>query len=174
MKNQAIFYQSTQETPLGEMLLLADATHLYLCGFSDTPGIQKLIQQVSKEHSASIVPGQSQPIVQIKCELTAYFNGECHIFSTPLAFVGTLFQKRVWGMLQRIAYGATTSYRGVAQALSHPTAFRAVANANRVNRFAVVVPCHRVIKHDGTLCGYNGGLYRKQWLLDHEQRFRSL
>ena len=73
-------------------------------------------------------------------------------------------------MLRSIPPGETRSYQDVSKAVGRPAAMRAVANANRLNRCAIILPCHRVIGSDGTLTGYAGGLWRKQWLLDHERR----
>ncbi len=76
----------------------------------------------------------------------------------------------MWDELRRIPAGETRSYADVSERIGRPTAVRAVANANRLNRCAIILPCHRVIGSDGTLTGYAGGLWRKQWLLDHERR----
>jgi methylated-DNA-[protein]-cysteine S-methyltransferase len=105
--------------------------------------------------------------------LDAYFSGEVH--ALPLAdirMIGTDFQKQVWGALIAIPCGECRSYSGLATALGHPGAVRAVARANALNPVSIIVPCHRVIGLDGKLTGYAGGLDRKQWLLDHEAGIR--
>ena len=71
----------------------------------------------------------------------------------------------------RIPEGAVSSYRGVAAAIDNPNAARAVGTACGSNSIACLIPCHRVIRADGTLCGYGGGLWRKRWLLEHERKF---
>lgn len=101
----------------------------------------------------------------------AYFSGELHALDTlAVAPKGTPFQQRVWAALRTIPVGQTRSYLDIAKAIGSPAAVRAVGAANGQNPIALVVPCHRVIASDGTLCGYGGGLWRKKWLLDHERR----
>ena len=80
----------------------------------------------------------------------------------------------VWEQLLKIPCGETSTYAQLAAALGRPGAHRAVGRANGDNRLAIVVPCHRVVRSDGTLCGYGGGLWRKKWLLEHERKDRSL
>jgi O-6-methylguanine DNA methyltransferase len=87
----------------------------------------------------------------------------------PLAPAGTDFQQRVWQVLRTIPFASTRSYAEQAIAIGQPTATRAVARANGDNPIAIIVPCHRVIGANGKLTGYGGGLWRKQWLLDHER-----
>jgi methylated-DNA-[protein]-cysteine S-methyltransferase len=100
----------------------------------------------------------------------AYFAGDLRALDgIRVATIGTPFQKRVWSALRRIPVGETTSYRAIAMAIGNPAAVRAVGMANGRNPVALVVPCHRVIASDGTLCGYGGGLWRKEWLLRHEK-----
>ena len=143
-------------TPLGPMVATADDQGLVSLRFGTT--------------SLS----QTNPILeQLEAELQAYFAGSLQTFKTPLKFNGTPFQNQVWEKLQQIPFGQTCSYQDIAQAIGKPTAFRAVALANRANPFAIIVPCHRVIKANGDLCGYNGGIEIKKWLLDHDQNYRS-
>ncbi|RON51668.1 methylated-DNA--[protein]-cysteine S-methyltransferase [Pseudomonas frederiksbergensis] len=86
----------------------------------------------------------------------------------PLDLAGSVFQRQVWEALRQIPVGQTASYRDIAQRLDQPQAFRAVANACGANPVAVIVPCHRVLRQDGSLGGYRWGLERKQQLLDRE------
>ena len=102
-------------------------------------------------------------------ELDEYFNGHRQDFSLPLDLRGTKFQLQCWRALLDIPYGETRTYRDIAQAIAHPHAFRAVGMSNNRNPIAIVVPCHRVIASDGSLCGYGGGLDIKRKLLDLEQ-----
>lgn len=102
--------------------------------------------------------------------MKAYFAGDLAALDRlEVAPEGTAFQQQVWAALRKIPVGATTSYAQIARAIGRPTAVRAVGAANGRNPIALVVPCHRVIASDGTLCGYAGGLWRKQWLLQHER-----
>jgi AraC family transcriptional regulator of adaptative response/methylated-DNA-[protein]-cysteine methyltransferase len=88
----------------------------------------------------------------------------------PLAPVGSPFQLRAWKILQTIPVGETRSYSWMAKQLGDAKMRRAVGRANGQNMICIVIPCHRVIRADGTLCGYGGGLWRKKWLLDHERK----
>lgn len=101
-------------------------------------------------------------------ELQEYFSGERRDFSFPLDMRGTPFQLKCWRALLEIPYGETRTYADIARAVGRPKGFRAVGLANNRNPIAIVVPCHRVIASDGTLCGYGGGLDLKRKLLDLE------
>jgi O-6-methylguanine DNA methyltransferase len=101
-------------------------------------------------------------------ELEEYFAGRRREFSFPLDLRGTDFQVACWRALLAIPYGETRSYADIARAVGKPSAFRAVGMANNRNPIAIVVPCHRVIASDGTLCGYGGGLAVKRRLLELE------
>ena len=101
-------------------------------------------------------------------QLEEYFKGARKNFSLKLLLQGTPFQKLVWQRLKKIPYGKLASYGEVARAIGKPNAYRAVGNANNKNPIAIIIPCHRVIGSDGTLVGYGSGLWRKEWLLDHE------
>ena len=101
-------------------------------------------------------------------ELEEYFAGQRREFSFPLDLRGTEFQLACWRALLQIPYGETRTYADIARAVGKPTGFRAVGMANNRNPLAIVVPCHRVIASDGTLCGYGGGLDVKRKLLELE------
>jgi methylated-DNA-[protein]-cysteine S-methyltransferase len=98
-------------------------------------------------------------------ELEEYLAGERRQFSFPLDLRGTDFQLACWRALLAIPYGETRTYGDIARAIGRPQGFRAVGMANNRNPVAIVVPCHRVIASDGTLCGYGGGLDVKRKLL---------
>jgi len=104
-------------------------------------------------------------------QLTEYFNGTRKEFELTLQPDGTLFQKKVWNELLKIPLGETKSYSWQSRGVGDILAIRAVASANGQNKIPVIIPCHRVIGSDGSLTGYAGGLWRKKWLLDHEQIF---
>ena len=101
-------------------------------------------------------------------QLKEYFEGNRTDFQFKMNPKGTDFQMKVWDELLKIPFGKTASYQEVTNNLGDPKAIRAVANANGKNPLWIVVPCHRVIGSDGSLTGYAGGLWRKKWLLDHE------
>ncbi len=108
-------------------------------------------------------------IRQTKTQLHEYFYGKRKIFTLPMAPQGTEFQKSVWNALLNIPYGETKSYKDIATTIENPQAARAVGLANNRNPIAILIPCHRVIGHNGSLTGYAGGLDIKQFLLDLEQ-----
>lgn len=102
--------------------------------------------------------------------LLRYMRGEQPSLDLPLDVQATAFQQRVWKLLQTIPYGSTRSYGQIARALQRPHAARAVARACAANPVALIVPCHRVVRNDGRLGGYQWGTHRKQALLEQEQK----
>jgi O-6-methylguanine DNA methyltransferase len=112
-----------------------------------------------------------RPYVQ---ELKEYFDGQRREFSFRLDLRGTDFQIACWRALLKIPYGETRTYADIARAVGSPQGFRAVGMANNRNPIAIVVPCHRVIASDGTLCGYGGGLDLKRKLLELEGALTGL
>jgi AraC family transcriptional regulator, regulatory protein of adaptative response / methylated-DNA-[protein]-cysteine methyltransferase len=101
--------------------------------------------------------------------IVASLEGHGSASAVPMDVQGTAFQVRVWNALQRIPRGTTLSYTEVARSIGQPTAVRAVARACATNPVALVVPCHRVIREDGSLGGYRWGLERKESLLARER-----
>lgn len=102
-------------------------------------------------------------------QINEYFGGKRTEFDFPLDFSGTPFQVAVWQELLKIPYGETRSYGDIARNLGKPSASRAVGMANHDNHIAIVIPCHRVVGHDGSLTGYAGGIHLKQQLLSLER-----
>jgi methylated-DNA-[protein]-cysteine S-methyltransferase len=117
-----------------------------------------------------VQPSTRIPACLAECihQLDEYFQGIRKEFSIQLDLRGSNFQKRVWRELLNIPFGVTKSYLNVANALGDKKAIRAVGRANGQNPIVIVVPCHRVIGSDGSLTGYGGGLWRKEWLLNFE------
>lgn len=107
-------------------------------------------------------------------QLEQYFAGELESFSLNLDLRGTEFQKSVWSELLKIPFGETDTYLNISKKLGNKNKLRAVGNANGKNPVSIIVPCHRVIGADGKLVGYRGGLWRKKWLLEHEQKYKQL
>jgi methylated-DNA-[protein]-cysteine S-methyltransferase len=103
-------------------------------------------------------------------QLEEYFNHKREIFDIELDLKGTEFQKRVWNELLKIPFGKKISYKELSLKLGDIMAIRAVAAANGANPVSIIVPCHRVIGSDGSLTGYAGGLWRKQWLQEFESQ----
>ncbi|MCX6567100.1 MAG: methylated-DNA--[protein]-cysteine S-methyltransferase [Candidatus Aminicenantes bacterium] len=103
-------------------------------------------------------------------QLEEYFAGKRAVFDLPLAPEGTLFQLDVWNTLRTVLFGRTASYGEIARKIGCPAAVRAVGAANGANPVSIIIPCHRIVGADGRLTGYGGGLWRKEWLLRHEQK----
>ena len=119
------------------------------------------------------MPGISKHFDLLSTQLSEYFEGRRKNFTIPLLLNGTEFQEKVWNILQQIPYGHTHTYQEQAELTGNKNSIRAVAKANGDNRIAILVPCHRVIGSNGKLVGYGGGLWRKQFLLDLEEKYRD-
>lgn len=167
--NHHILKASWLDTPLGPMLAIADEEALYLLEFVDRRGLEREIERLRQKTKSAIIPGCTKPINSIERELSLYFEGALKEFKTPLILLGSPFQKHVWAELVKIPPGETRSYSEIAIAIGRPSAFRAVAQANGANQFAIIIPCHRVINTNGELGGYGGGITRKKWLINHER-----
>jgi len=102
-------------------------------------------------------------------QLDEYFKGQRQVFTVPYRVQGTEFQQKVWTALGAIGYAKTCSYQDIANQIGNMKANRAVGHANGKNRLSIIIPCHRVIGSNRKLTGYAGGLWRKEWLLQHEQ-----
>lgn len=156
-------------TPLGPMLAGATDEGICLLEFTDRRMLETQISRLEKLLKATFVPGAHPHFELLTEELQKYFDKKLTKFTVPLVLPGTEFQQKVWSALRAIPPGETRSYKQQAESIGQPAAVRAVARANGDNRIAIIVPCHRVIGTGGKLTGYGGGLWRKQWLLEHEK-----
>jgi AraC family transcriptional regulator of adaptative response/methylated-DNA-[protein]-cysteine methyltransferase len=157
------------ETPLGPMVAGAVDEGVCFLEFADRRAFSKQLNAMQLRLGATAVPGRHRHLDQLAAELNDYFEGRRREFSVPITAPGSEFQERVWAELRRIPYGSTISYAALARNIGQPQAVRAVGRANGENRIAILIPCHRVVREDGTLCGYGGGRWRKQRLLELEQ-----
>jgi len=157
------------ETPLGPVLAGATDEGITLLEYTDRRMLERNLQALRRRFDCPMVPGQHPLLERLRVELDEYFQGKRQAFTLPLASRGTPFHDKVWQELCRIPYGQTISYGELARRVGQPTAQRAVARANGMNRVAILIPCHRVIGKDGTLTGYGGGLWRKRLLLELER-----
>ena len=148
------------QTPIGELEIIADENSVLSVTFNDVK---------SKKTNVN----ENEISIKCKQQLQEYFNESRKIFELTLNFNGTDFQNKVWTELQNISIGKTISYLQLAKNLGDAKCIRAAASANGKNPFAIVIPCHRVIGKDGSLTGYAGGLWRKQWLLEHENNINK-
>ena len=169
LKKSNILKVAWVDTPLGQMIAIADEKALYLLEFVDSRGLERKVARLRKRTGSVIIRGYTQAINSVESELKMYFEGLLVEFKTSLFFLGSPFQKGVWEELKKIPSGETRSYSEIATAIGRPTAFRAVANANGANQFVLIIPCHRVTSTNGRLGGYSGGLARKRWLINHEK-----
>ena len=160
------------DTPLGAMVAMGNDEGIHLLEFADRRGLENEITRLRKHLKGTVVPGTNPHLEKICEEVRGYFDATNARFTVPLITSGTPFEQKVWKQLQTIPHGETRSYSDLAKKAGSPGAVRAVGRANGRNCIAIAIPCHRVIRADGTLCGYGGGIWRKRWLLDHEKKFK--
>jgi AraC family transcriptional regulator of adaptative response/methylated-DNA-[protein]-cysteine methyltransferase len=160
------------DTPLGLMVAGAVDGGLCLLEYSDRRMLERNYATLRQRFGNAVLPVSHPHLTTLKLELGEYFAGERTAFTVPVMLEGTPFQTRVWEALQHIPHGETIAYDALAQRIGQPTAMRAVARANAMNRINILVPCHRVIGKDGSLTGYGGGLWRKRLLLELEREGR--
>jgi len=146
-------YQILHDSPLGSLVLKADEFSLLSISFE-----QELVGQ----------PSTNDILKETVIQLDEYFSKKRIQFNLPLAPNGTDFQQSVWKQLSTISYGSQVSYLQLARSMNHVLAIRAIANANGKNPIPIIIPCHRVVGSKGELTGFSGGLWRKQFLLEHE------
>lgn len=161
------------ETPLGPMLAVVSDTGLVMLEFVDRRALETELTGMRREFSSAIVPGDHPLLDTVGRQLDEYFAGTRSDFDIPLDPRGSEFELRVWQALRAIPHGETASYVAIARGIGSPTSSRAIGRANGRNKIAIVIPCHRVIRSDGALCGYGGGLWRKEWLIAHEREHRA-
>jgi methylated-DNA-[protein]-cysteine S-methyltransferase len=157
-------YYDYYETPVGNLLLVMKQQGLSHLHFENGRYGMRIDPEWKRD---------AKPFVDVRAQLDAYFEGTLTAFDLALAPAGTPFQQAVWRELLTIGYGETTSYGDIARRVADVSASRAVGAANGQNPISIIVPCHRVVGANGTLTGYGGGLPRKKFLLDHEQRHRA-
>lgn len=146
------------KSPLGQIKITADdnAINSVLFVLDDT--------EMEPENSNDVIE-------KCKQQLKEYFAGELKEFDVEIYQEGTEFQQRVWSELMKIPYGKTVSYNDIAKKVGGRNMMRAVGAANGKNQISIIVPCHRVIGSDGKLTGYASGMWRKEWLLKHEDKY---
>ncbi len=167
-----ILHSTNLDSPIGPLFLAASARGLVALEFdARLPGQQSIRpnpRHLRQEKKGFHFESSSRALQPYVSELEEYFAGKRRQFTFPLDLRGTDFQLACWRALLAIPYGETRTYADIARAVGKPNAFRAVGMANNRNPVAIVVPCHRVIASDGTLCGYGGGLDVKRKLLELE------
>ncbi|MEK9715372.1 MAG: methylated-DNA--[protein]-cysteine S-methyltransferase [Candidatus Heimdallarchaeota archaeon] len=151
-----MIYSQTYQSPMGPILITIDT---------------RLNSLIELKFVKTSLPNSKQPplIKKITKQLDEYFSKKRTIFDIPIQYNGTPFQNKVWEELLKIPYGNTLSYGDIAKKLGKPPlTSRAIGTANSKNKIAIIIPCHRVIRSNGKLSGYAGGIDKKIWLLNHE------
>jgi methylated-DNA-[protein]-cysteine S-methyltransferase len=145
-------------------------------GLLKIAGSENFIDEVSfadKEEDRQQAENPSPLLHQCVEQMIEYFNGRRRLFEIPVHQRGTQFQEKVWGELLNINYGRTITYMDLAKRLGDPKVIRAAASTNGKNNICLIVPCHRVVGSNTSLVGYSGGLWRKKWLLQHENKIAN-
>jgi len=155
------------DSPLGRMLIAATDKGVCAIQFARTDG--ELIEGLKREFPFAVRKPDEGGLQAWVAALLGKMVGEELDAALPLDIRATAFQRRVWTYLQSIPFGATRSYGQVAKAIGQPSASRAVARACATNPVAVAIPCHRVVREDGSISGYRWGMERKKALLELEQ-----
>jgi len=171
-KNQLAFPLKVARfsSPLGPLVAAGDDKAVYLLEFWDRRMLDTQFQVLEKRIGAVFFPGRTDSIDRLEGELETYFRGGLRKFRTPIRLPGSPHQKQVWQGMRAVPYGTTLTYGQLAARLGRPSGTRPVARAVGENRLAIMIPCHRIVGHDGQLTGYGGGLWRKRHLLDLEMR----
>ncbi len=157
-------YSTYYQSPVG--LVKISGTDQYISEVSFVDNVQKPPPEGKKRQLPPMAIHAIEQLIQ-------YFHGERRFFDLPVHQEGSEFQMKVWYELMNIPYGKTISYLELSRRLGDTKAIRAAASANGRNHVAIIVPCHRVIGSRNDLVGYGGGLWRKKWLLDHENKIAN-
>jgi len=158
----AISY-TTFSSPLGWILIAATERGLCSVKLGDTH--ETLERMLTEEFSEAEIVEDRRGLKEIKERMLGFLSGDATLVKLPLDIRGTVFQQRVWGELARIPRGQTRTYKDIAIAIGAPKAVRAVGSACGANPVALVIPCHRALRTDGGLGGYEWGVERKAKLL---------
>ena len=145
------------DSPIGILMLGSDEWQLKSISFD-----------AEDKSDESYIPGI---LITAEKQLEEYFSGSRQIFELPIDPEGTEFQKNVWKKVAGVSFGTTKSYVEIAREVNSENSSRAVGMANGKNPLPIIIPCHRIIGHNGKLTGYAGGLERKKWLLLHELQY---
>lgn len=165
----------TLETPVGSLLIALTQVGVVRIGFESEGHSQVLCDLENRVSHRIMTDRSTTPMLEVKHQLDAYFAGTLRTFSVrvDLSPLTTAFRRSVLEMLPRIGYGSTGSYTEMARLAGCPTAVRAVASALATNPVPIVLPCHRVVRSDGSVGGYLGGVEAKHWLLQRERNENS-
>jgi methylated-DNA-[protein]-cysteine S-methyltransferase len=167
-EEEAMIEVTEMKSPLGRIRVASRDGELIGIGFDQ--GWDRVATKLGRELDDEL-KGVAHDSTGTLTALKAYFDGDLRALEgIPVRPQGTMFQTAVWAALKDIPVGETISYSTLAARVGAPGAVRAAGSANGANPACLVIPCHRVIRSDGSLGGYAGGLHRKEWLLEHERR----
>ena len=170
---------TTVASPLGRVLVAATTRGLcaVTLGDDDAELVGALREEFPNASLARVDAGRDEWLAAVVARVARQFNERTDAAAAPalppLDITATAFQWRVWEALTRIPAGETRSYAEIARAVGEPHAARAVGRACGANKLALIVPCHRVVRADGTSGGWRWGAARKQTLLERERRDRA-
>jgi AraC family transcriptional regulator, regulatory protein of adaptative response / methylated-DNA-[protein]-cysteine methyltransferase len=167
-------YTQTIQSPIWDLTLLADDTHLLLLEFSDSEELDEKIKKIEYLKKEPLEKWENAITRETIKQLSEYFTWTRKHFTIPLMPHGTEFQKKAWKALEHIPYGETRNYLEEATMIGNPKAVRAIGWANHNNPIVIIIPCHRVIGKSGKLVGYGGWIERKKWLLEHESHSQEM
>jgi AraC family transcriptional regulator of adaptative response/methylated-DNA-[protein]-cysteine methyltransferase len=153
---------------LGLVLIAASEKGVCAILFGDDP--EELRRDLQDQFPRARLIGSDKSFEELTAKVIAFVEAPGQGLDLPLDIRGTAFQHRVWDALRRIPVGSTASYAEIAEKIGASKAVRAVARACATNRIAVAIPCHRVVRSDGGLSGYRGGVERKRALLAKEAK----
>lgn len=154
------------ETPLGTMYLAIRDGALREAGFVETWA--RPVLSPDADEAEEDLSSEAQ---FVRDSVAGYFDGDVEaIEDIVIDPEGTEFQCAVWQAIREVPAGRTVSYQDIARAVGKPSAYRAVGTATGRNPVGIAVPCHRIVRSDGGLGGYGGGLHRKEWFLEHERK----
>ncbi|WP_163538038.1 methylated-DNA--[protein]-cysteine S-methyltransferase [Gracilibacillus sp. YIM 98692] len=163
-------YYTEWESPIGTITLFGDQENLYGLELGRFDEKKEKVKTRCQKHQLPDVFQHSTAVFEESVEqLNQYFSGNRERFALSFQLFGTTFQQKVWQVLQDIPFGETWSYKDVAEKINSPKAVRAVGGAVNKNPISIIVPCHRVIGHNGKLVGFGGGLDKKSYLLHLEK-----
>ncbi len=170
IKNTEIMSAKWLETPIGPMLAIANNEGLVLLEFAERKALPREIIDLKRRFGAVCFKDHSL-FPKLQSQLDEYFAGRLKSFSISISQIGSDFEKCAWQGLLSIPFGQTRSYSEQAALIDKPNAVRAIGRANGANKIAIIIPCHRVIGADGSMTGYGGKIWRKEWLLNHEAKY---
>lgn len=167
-KSQKDLNYCSVKTPLGEIMLAEYGGRVCVAEYNKGSRAKTWLKEISGHYRTKPVSRKSITLKRAEKQLNLYLSGKSRKFDLATDLIGSDFQKSIWNQLKKIPYGKTVNYGSIAEKAGRPNASRAAGAAIGKNKLSIIIPCHRVVGKDGSLTGYGGGLWRKEWLLKHE------